>query len=42
MTFVKNGPDTYPGAKYIIKTGGSKVDIRYAKNINNVGLDYCG
>lgn len=36
MTFVKNGPDMYPGAKYIIKTGGSKMDIRYAKNINNL------
>ncbi len=36
MTFVKNGPDTYPGAKYIIKTGGSKMDIRYTKNITSL------
>ena len=29
--FVDNGPNTHPGAKYIIKDGGKKIDLRYAK-----------
>jgi DNA-directed RNA polymerase beta' subunit len=36
ISFIRNGPNVYPGAKYIIKDGGSKIDLKYAKNILNI------
>eukprot|EP00566_Odontella_aurita_P001751 CAMPEP_0113541920 /NCGR_PEP_ID=MMETSP0015_2-20120614/9313_1 /TAXON_ID=2838 /ORGANISM="Odontella" /LENGTH=1785 /DNA_ID=CAMNT_0000441907 /DNA_START=56 /DNA_END=5413 /DNA_ORIENTATION=+ /assembly_acc=CAM_ASM_000160 len=29
---VENGPTTHPGAKHIIRTDGTRVDLRYVKN----------
>lgn len=35
LTFVKNGPGTYPGAKFLMK-GITKIDLHYAKNITEL------
>ncbi len=31
LNLVKNGPNIHPGAKFIIKTGGIKLDLKFAK-----------
>ncbi|MEM0493735.1 MAG: DNA-directed RNA polymerase subunit A' [Thermofilum sp.] len=33
---VRNGPDKWPGANYIIKPDGSRVDLRYAKHLDEI------
>ena len=29
---VANGPTTHPGAKHIIRSDGTRIDLRYVKN----------
>ena len=31
LELVKRGPNVHPGAKFIIKTGGTKLDLKFAK-----------
>jgi len=33
---VRNGPDKWPGANYIIKPDGARVDLRYVKHLDEV------
>mmetsp|Transcript_8390 Transcript_8390/g.18385 ORF Transcript_8390/g.18385 Transcript_8390/m.18385 type:complete len:1171 (-) Transcript_8390:1742-5254(-) len=37
---VANGPLSHPGAKHIIRTDGTRVDLRYVKNKNELCLEY--
>eukprot|EP00592_Proboscia_alata_P008987 CAMPEP_0194354350 /NCGR_PEP_ID=MMETSP0174-20130528/2525_1 /TAXON_ID=216777 /ORGANISM="Proboscia alata, Strain PI-D3" /LENGTH=1496 /DNA_ID=CAMNT_0039123271 /DNA_START=499 /DNA_END=4985 /DNA_ORIENTATION=- len=36
---VANGVDTHPGAKHIIRTDGTRIDLRYVKNSSALQLD---
>lgn len=36
---VHNGPIKHPGAKYIIKNDGSRIDLRYVKNLSEIHLE---
>mmetsp|Transcript_26030 Transcript_26030/g.65700 ORF Transcript_26030/g.65700 Transcript_26030/m.65700 type:complete len:1466 (+) Transcript_26030:32-4429(+) len=36
---VQNGPIHHPGAKYIIRNDGSRIDLRYVKNISEIKLE---
>ena len=38
IKLVENGPDTHPGAKYIIKKNGVRLDLRYVQK--NIKLEY--
>lgn len=31
---VNNGPDKYPGARYVIRPNGKKIDLRFAKKVS--------
>jgi len=35
---VRNGPDTHPGAKHIIREDGSRIDLRYHKRAGEIQL----
>ncbi len=37
---VKNGPDLHPGAKYVIRDGGERVDLRHHKRAGEISLQY--
>lgn len=36
---VRNGPEVYPGAKYLIRKDGNRVDLRYASKTNEAHLE---
>jgi DNA-directed RNA polymerase II subunit RPB1 len=36
---VQNGPDVHPGARYIIRPDGSRIDLRHHKRISNITLE---
>lgn len=38
--FVRNGPNEHPGAKYIIRDTGERIDLRYHKRIGDIPLQY--
>ena len=31
QTLVRNGPTTYPGARYVVRDTGERIDLRYNK-----------
>lgn len=35
-----NGPNEWPGAKFVIRNDGSKFDLRYTQNREEMQLDY--
>lgn len=37
---VKNGPDEHPGAKYVIRDTGERIDLRYHKRAGDIPLQY--
>ena len=37
---VENGPTKWPGAKYIIRDDGVRIDLRYIKNLTDIHLSY--
>lgn len=37
---VRNGPDEHPGAKYIVRDTGERIDLRYNKNAGDTPLQY--
>lgn len=37
---VQRGPESYPGAKYIIRDDGHRLDLRYATNREDMNLNY--
>ncbi|WBW71077.1 RNA polymerase II large subunit Rpb1 [Schizosaccharomyces osmophilus] len=37
---VRNGPDEHPGAKYIIRDTGERIDLRYHKRAGDIPLRY--
>ncbi|KAI9682843.1 MAG: DNA-directed RNA polymerase II subunit rpb1 [Trizodia sp. TS-e1964] len=37
---VKNGPSTHPGAKYIIRDTGERIDLRHHKRVGEISLQY--
>lgn len=37
---VRNGPSEYPGAKYIIREDGTRLDLRFAKKSSDVHLEF--
>jgi len=39
MIKVRNGPNKWPGAKYIIGEGGRMIDLNYARP-NELSIDY--
>mmetsp|Transcript_13610 Transcript_13610/g.31700 ORF Transcript_13610/g.31700 Transcript_13610/m.31700 type:complete len:998 (-) Transcript_13610:10-3003(-) len=36
---VQNGPIHHPGAKYIIRNDGSRIDLRFVKNLSEIKLE---
>ncbi|KAI1844588.1 hypothetical protein JX265_001573 [Neoarthrinium moseri] len=40
MDAIANGPDEWPGAKYVIRADGSRIDLRHHKNRSDIKLDY--
>lgn len=38
--FVRNGPNEHPGAKYIIRDTGERIDLRYHKRAGDIALQY--
>lgn len=37
---VQNGPNEHPGAKYVIRTDGSRIDLRHHKRAGEINLEY--
>ena len=37
---VKNGPNQHPGAKYVIRDNGTRIDLRYNKRAGDLQLQY--
>eukprot|EP00301_Raphidiophrys_heterophryoidea_P007668 c12937_g1_i1.p1 GENE.c12937_g1_i1~~c12937_g1_i1.p1 ORF type:complete len:1809 (-),score=303.34 c12937_g1_i1:220-5646(-) len=37
---IENGPDEHPGALYIVKPDGTRQDLRYAKKLSDLHLEY--
>ncbi|KAI1766640.1 beta and beta-prime subunits of DNA dependent RNA-polymerase [Hypoxylon sp. FL1150] len=37
---VQNGPNEHPGAKYVIRTDGSRIDLRHHKRAGSINLEY--
>lgn len=37
---VKNGPDEHPGAKYVIRDSGERIDLRHHKRAGDISLQY--
>ena len=37
---VARGPETHPGAKYVIRSDGNRIDLRYVKNKNDLVLEH--
>ncbi|KAG2176195.1 hypothetical protein INT43_005429 [Umbelopsis isabellina] len=40
QTLVRNGPTEHPGAKYIIRDTGERIDLRYHKRAGEIPLQY--
>ncbi|PRT54496.1 DNA-directed RNA polymerase II subunit RPB1 [Wickerhamiella sorbophila] len=38
--YVRNGPNEHPGAKYIIRDTGERIDLRYHKRVGDIALQY--
>ncbi|KAJ1973389.1 DNA-directed RNA polymerase II core subunit rpo21, partial [Dimargaris verticillata] len=38
--YVRNGPNQHPGAKYVIRENGDRIDLRYNKTGNDIPLQY--
>ncbi|KAF2006667.1 beta and beta-prime subunits of DNA dependent RNA-polymerase [Amniculicola lignicola CBS 123094] len=39
-SLVRNGPNTHPGANYIIKSDGVRLDLKHNKNLDDLRLQY--
>lgn len=37
---VQNGPNTHPGAKYVIRADGTRIDLRHHKRAGQISLEY--
>ena len=37
---VRNGPNEHPGAKYVIRDTGDRIDLRYNKRAGDIALQY--
>jgi DNA-directed RNA polymerase II subunit RPB1 len=37
---VRNGPNEHPGAKYVIRDGGERIDLRHHKRAGEISLQY--
>eukprot|EP00743_Colponemidia_sp_Colp-15_P005255 GILK01005654.1.p1 GENE.GILK01005654.1~~GILK01005654.1.p1 ORF type:complete len:1742 (+),score=310.58 GILK01005654.1:266-5491(+) len=37
---VQNGPNEHPGAKYIVRSDGQRLDLRYLKKLSDAHLEY--
>lgn len=37
---VRNGPNNHPGAKYVIRDSGERIDLRHHKRIGEINLQY--
>ena len=37
---VRNGPNNHPGAKYVIRDTGERIDLRHNKNLAGISLQY--
>ncbi|KAK9451487.1 DNA-directed RNA polymerase II subunit RPB1 [Limtongia smithiae] len=37
---VRNGPNEHPGAKYVIRDNGERIDLRYHKRAGDINLQY--
>ena len=37
---VQNGPNDHPGAKYVIRSDGSRIDLRHHKRAGQISLEY--
>ncbi|KAA8490883.1 DNA-directed RNA polymerase II subunit 1 [Porphyridium purpureum] len=40
MRLVVNGPDEYPGAKYVVRDDGTQIDLAYYRNRSDFDLQY--
>ncbi|KAI9347609.1 DNA-directed RNA polymerase II largest subunit [Obelidium mucronatum] len=40
MACVQNGPTEHPGAKYVIRDNGDRIDLRYSKRGGDIQLQY--
>lgn len=38
--YVRNGPNEHPGAKYVIRDSGDRIDLRYNKRAGDITLQY--
>ncbi|CAH6720811.1 DNA-directed RNA polymerase II subunit RPB1 [[Candida] jaroonii] len=38
--YVRNGPNEHPGAKYVIRDNGDRIDLRYNKRAGDIALQY--
>ena len=38
--YVRNGPNEHPGAKYVIRDTGERIDLRYHKRAGDIALQY--
>nr|A5DCV3.2 RecName: Full=DNA-directed RNA polymerase II subunit RPB1; Short=RNA polymerase II subunit 1; Short=RNA polymerase II subunit B1; AltName: Full=DNA-directed RNA polymerase III largest subunit [Meyerozyma guilliermondii ATCC 6260] len=38
--YVRNGPNEHPGAKYVIRDTGDRIDLRYNKRAGDIALQY--
>ena len=36
---IENGPTSHPGAKYLIRNDGSRIDLRYVKNTSLINIE---
>ena len=39
-TFVRNGPNYHPGARYIVRETGERIDLRHHKRLESITLGY--
>jgi len=37
---VQNGPNEHPGAKFIIRSDGARIDLRHHRRASSIGLEY--
>ena len=38
MELVRNGPEVWPGARYVVHADGRRVDLRFVKHLNDLAL----
>ena len=36
---IENGPDSHPGARYLVRNDGSRIDLRYVKNFSLINVE---